>query len=448
MSQAISEVRDGQAYAIPFAERLGSLDRVANLLRDEPGEVLRIMAEISNHKTAHEELEACIAALEGARDEVMRFQPPRIRQVGVLMPSNIPLYGYVVNLLIPALYSERVVFRPSGRIRSQTRRLHDLLGAVHGLPLEYCAIGQREFLEGVAAGSEVLVFTGSFDNAEKIRRQIDKKQLFLYFGQGINPFVVGPEADVEEAVEGALRVRLLNSGQDCFGPDVFLVHSSISERFCELLGQRVRDLRHGNHEDPRADYGSMYYLDAFEAALDHLVESRRDIVVGGRASLAEGHLQPTVLLRPPQSKVRPAELFAPIFNVVPYTDPAWLRSTLDHQYFRERAMAATVYGDDPQLVELLRSRHLVSVNETLADVENGNEPFGGTGVRANYAAIAGERHTEPLLISKAIADHLAPDTAASPGQNPPRSGTTAGFAAGAFGPVPTVRPEQVLVASR
>ncbi|GAA3375582.1 hypothetical protein GCM10020367_43940 [Streptomyces sannanensis] len=408
MNQALAEVEDRETYRIPFQERLQDLHNVVDLLRTRREEVLQVLFETCNYRTACGEIDASIAALEGAHDEVMRFRPPRVGQIGVLMPSNIPLYGYVLYLLIPSLYSERVAFRPSGRISSQTEKLHKLLGTVHDLPIEQCLTGQKDFLTGEAARSDVLVFTGTFDNAEKIRGRLRKDQLFLYFGQGVNPFVVGPDADISKSVDGALHARMMNSGQDCFGPDVFFVHTSVSSQFCNLLGRRVRSLKHGRYEDATADYSSMYYLDAFESALDHLIDNRAFIAAGGRADLSEGHLSPTVLIRPVETSVRPPELFAPIFNVVPYTGREWLRSILTHQFFEERAMAATVYGDEPELVELLRQKHTVSVNETLVDIEDGNAPFGGTGVRANYAAVGGDRFTEPLLISKAVADHLAP----------------------------------------
>ncbi|MEU4887758.1 MULTISPECIES: aldehyde dehydrogenase family protein [Streptomyces] len=408
MTQIVTEVKAEPQYQIPFADRLAALRSVKELLMKRREDVLQILFESCNHRTAVGEVEISIATLEGAEREMARFRPPRLEQLAVLMPSNIPLYSYILYLLIPSLYTERLVFRPSGRISSQSERLHKLLGEAHGLPIELRQTGQRDFLRNDVTGSQVLVFTGTFDNAEKIRHQLRKDQLFLYFGQGVNPFVVGPGADVGQTVDGALRARMLNSGQDCFGPDVYFVHTSVSSQFCNLLSRRVRSLKHGRYEDPTADYGSMYYLDAFEEALAHLMDDRVFILVGGRADLTEGHLTPTVLVRPVESVTNPPELFAPIFNIVPYTSREWLHGALRHQYFEERAMAATVYGDEPELVDMLRQRHTVSIDSTLVDIENGNEPFGGRGVRANYAAVGGVRHTEPLLVSKAVADHLSP----------------------------------------
>lgn len=394
--------------AIPFPERLDRIAALVDLLRTRRPEIMGLLTEVSNHKTAYGEIDASIAALEGAAAEVARYAPPPVDQVGVLMPSNIPLYSYVLYLVIPSLYSRRVVFRPSRRLEDQTRKLHELLGAVHGLPITLDGSDQRGFLAGEGDRSDVLVFTGTYKNAEKIRTSLRPDQLFLYFGQGVNPFIVGWDADIPRAVDSLLRVRMLNSGQDCFGPDVVFVHTSISAQFCNLLCRRVNALRYGPYDDPTADYGRMFYLDAFDASLEYLRKNREYLAAGGEVNFLDDHLSPTVLIRPAETEVTPPELFAPIFNVVPFTSQEWLHSMLGHPYFQERAMAATVYGTMPETVELLRPRHTVSVNETLIEVENGNAPFGGAGIRANYVAIGKKRHAQPLLLSKAVSEFLPP----------------------------------------
>ncbi|OZM72896.1 hypothetical protein CFN78_11580 [Amycolatopsis antarctica] len=404
----VNDAAEVPESAIPFPDRLARLEELVSLLRSRRSEVLELLTEVSNHKTAYGEIDATIAALEGAAAEVGRYSPPAVDQVGVLMPSNIPLYSYALYLAIPSLYSKRVVFRPSRRIEDQTRKLHELLSGVHGLPIVLDDGSQAEFMEGEGARSDVLVFTGTYKNAEKIRTSLRTDQLFLYFGQGVNPYIVGADANVGSAVDGLIRVRMLNSGQDCFGPDVVFVHTSISAQFCNLLCRRVDGLRYGRFEDPTADYGEMFYLDAFDASLEYLRKNREHLAAGGEVNFLNGHLRPTVLIRPAETKVTPPELFAPIFNVVPFTSEEWLHTMLDHPFFEERAMAATVYGGMDDTVEILERRHTVSVNETLIDIDNGNAPFGGTGIRANYASIGKRRYAQPLLVSKAVAEHLSP----------------------------------------
>ncbi|MCP3805295.1 aldehyde dehydrogenase family protein [Allokutzneria sp. A3M-2-11 16] len=393
--------------AIPFPERLEQLSLVVNLLRERRSEVMELLTEVSNYKTAYSEIDASIAALEGAAAEVSQHAPPQVEQISVLMPSNIPLYGYVLYLVVPSLYCRRLVFRPSRRIADLTRKLHELLGGVHDLPIVLNDLDQREFLDGDGAKSDVLVFTGAYENAEKIRTGLRSDQLFLYFGQGVNPFVVGPGVDIPKAVDGLLRVRMLNSGQDCFGPDVVFVHASVSAQFCNLLCRRVDALRFGQFDDPTADYGRMFYLDALDASLEYLRRNREYLAAGGEVNLVDDCLRPTVLIHPADTRIVPPELFAPIFNVVPFTTQEWLHSMIEHPYYAERALAATVFGALPETVELLRRRHAVSVDETLIEIENGNAPFGGLGMRANYAALGKRRYAEPLLLSKAVADHLS-----------------------------------------
>ncbi|MGY0024890.1 aldehyde dehydrogenase family protein [Streptomyces sp. cg35] len=392
--------------AIPFADRITVLQDVARLLSERRAEVLNILTEVSHHRTAADEIDASIEALEGAVAEVSRHSPPAARQIAVLMPSNIPLYGYILYVVIPSLYGQRIVFRPSRMIDAQTRALHKLLSTVHSLPLELDGSGQREFLDNVGKKSDVLVFTGSYENAEQIREQLPRETVFCFFGQGINPFVVGTDADLNRAVDGLIRVRMLNSGQDCFGPDVAFVHTSVSAQFCNLLTRRVEALRHGSPHDATADYSGMFYEEAFDATLNYLREKREFVAAGGRIDFVDRHVRPTVLIHPTDSQFLPPEMFAPVFNVVPFSSAEELAELLRHPYYAERAMAASVFGSLPGIVESLRERHMVSVDETLIEIEDGNKPFGGRGIRANYVCVDRKRHAEPLLLSKAVADHL------------------------------------------
>jgi acyl-CoA synthetase (AMP-forming)/AMP-acid ligase II/acyl-CoA reductase-like NAD-dependent aldehyde dehydrogenase len=391
---------------VAFSDRITALQDLVGLLTERRSEIMRILTEVSIHKTAAGEIDASIEALEGAVAEVIRYAPPAVEAISVLMPSNIPLYGYILYLVIPSLYSRRLVFRPSRMIEDQTRKLHELLSAEHGLPITLDDGGQREFLESHGARSDVLVFTGAYENAEAVRAALPRTTLFCFFGQGVNPFIVGPDANTGKAVDGLLRVRMLNSGQDCFGPDVVFVHAAISAQFCNLLCRKVEALRYGTMDDPAADYGPMFYQEAFESTLDYLRGRREFLAAGSQINFMDSHLRPTVLIHPTDTTFLPPELFAPVFNVVPFTSLEWLHGMLRHPYFAERAMAATVFGTLPETVELLRTRHTVSVNETLIEIEDGNKPFGGKGIRANYVSLGKKRYAEPLLLSKAIADHL------------------------------------------
>jgi aldehyde dehydrogenase (NAD+) len=64
------------------------------------------------------------------------------------------------------------------------------------------------------------------------------------------------------------------------------------------------------------------------------------------------------------------------------------------------------YGLDEELTGLLTRRHAVAVDRTLLELDDGNQPFGGRGMMANYVSFNGTRTAEPLLLSKVVSDYF------------------------------------------
>ncbi|MEU3375085.1 aldehyde dehydrogenase family protein [Streptomyces sp. NPDC006660] len=403
-------------YRIPFADRVGALRAVRRHVAENEDAVMAILTEISPHRTARAELRAFLATLDGAEEEIRRGRPGSLPLAAVFMPSNIPLYSYALYLLVASLYSDRIVFRPSSEMKSQMLRLHALLAPVHGLPIELYELSQRKFVTGPVREADLIVFTGKYSNAEVIREGLAEDQLFLFFGHGINPFVIAPDADLAHAAQDVTTIRLYNSGQDCFGPDVVFAPKGRTEEFLHLLSAELASLRFGPNDDPGVDYGPICYDSALVNCSDYLVRHARHIRHGGRIDLPSRRIEPTVLLWGFDDKIPLDEMFAPVFNVVSYPGARLLRERLASPYFSERALGAMVYGNDPETVRVLSQRHHTCVNHTLLDAEDGNRPFGGFGMRANYISYGGERHAEPLLMSQAVARNLPAAPAATVGE--------------------------------
>ncbi|WP_116209386.1 aldehyde dehydrogenase family protein [Streptomyces olivoreticuli] len=393
-------------YRIPFANRVDALRAVRRYVADNEDAVTGILTEISPHHTASAEIRSFLTTLDGAEEEIRRVRPGRVPLAAVFMPSNIPLYSYALYTLVASLYSDSITFRPSSEIKSQMQRLHALLAPVHGLPIKLSELSQRKFVTGPVREADLIVFTGNYLNAETIREGLSEDQLFLFFGCGINPFVIAPDADLTRAAHDVTRIRLYNSGQDCFGPDVVFVPQGRTEEFIDLLSAKLASLRFGQNNDPAVDYGPIYYASALVNCSDYLVRHVSRIRHGGRIDLPARRIEPTVLLWDFDDKIPLDEMFAPVFNVVAYPSARRLRERLSNPYFSERALGAMVYGNDPETVNVLSKRHQTCVNHTLLDAEDGNRPFGGFGMMANYISYGGERHAEPLLMSQAVAQNL------------------------------------------
>lgn len=394
--------------AVSPQDRMASLHAVERLLTHEPGRIRRILTEVTTHRAAEYELGAARSALAGAGTEIATHRPGRVPRAAVFMPGNVLLYSYVLYLLVPSLFTDHLCFRPARDVRDTALALHHALAPVHELPVEPMLTSQREFVREGVATADLVVFTGAYQNAERLRPQLRPDQLFCYLGGGINPFVVAPGADLAAAVDGALAVRLLNSGQDCLAPDVFFVHASVLDDFVSRLVTALSGLRYGPVADPSADYGPAVYDSALEHAAQYLFRHQDAITHGGRVDFRTRWVEPSVLVtREFDRHLGRAEMFAPIFNVVGYDDEDRLRQLLCSGRFAERAMGATVYGRAEQLVSALAERHMVTVDETLLAADDGNAPFGGRGPMANYIAHRGRLTVEPVLLSKAVADHLA-----------------------------------------
>ncbi|MDN3294082.1 aldehyde dehydrogenase family protein [Streptomyces ficellus] len=388
-----------------LTDTLAALARTADYVHAEKERFVKVLGEITDRQAAEIEIDGFVATLRGAAAEYALHRPPRVPASWVFMPSNVVLYSYALYLLVPALFTERISFRPSSRCADVTLRLHEMLAPVHGLDVTAFTGTQGEYADAIRGNAGTVVFTGRYENAEELRVSLGDEQLFLFFGQGVNPFIITGKADVEKAAADGARVRMLNSGQDCLAPDLYFVQRAVAEEFREALSRRVGALRFGEIGDSGTDYGSIHDPNVLQQVTRYLIANRRRIHRGGVVDVTRSHLLPTVLVWEADEPLDVAEQFAPVFNLVVYDDEATLKRVLNTKPFLERAFGASVYGAAGDLVEFLRERHMVSVDSTLIEIDNGNKPFGGSGVRAGYAAQHGRRFPQPLLISKAVAEY-------------------------------------------
>ncbi len=382
------------------------LEALRDVIAANRSEILAILTQVGARSAAEYEIDAALATLDGAQAEVERHDPPQVGKIAVFLPSNVVLYSYVLYLAVPCLYADQVVFRPSSQVRDTVAALHEFLSPHHGLPITITLDSQRDFVAGPVMDADVVVFTGTYQNAETIRRELAPEQLMTFMGSGINPVIVAPGADLELACEDIATIRLFNSGQDCLAPDIIWVHADLIDEFLTRMRTILSELRYGPNDCPLSDYSSLSYDSALTAGVTYLMRHREAIHFGGEIDLAGRRLSPTIVVWPSHREARIAEFFAPIFNVCSYTDEACAADVLGSGVYAERALGATVYGMAPRIEAALRRKHTVTVNETLLTIDDGNAPFGGNGPMANYVARGRTLHHEPVLISKAIADHL------------------------------------------
>ena len=163
-----------------------------------------------------------------------------------------------------------------------------------------------------------LSFTGSTQTGRLLLQQCahDIKKVSLELG-GNAPFIVFDDADLKQAVAGALAAKYRNNGQTCVCTNRFYIHSTIYDQFAEKLQQAVSKLQVGNGLDGATTLGPLIS----EAAVDKVTAHINDAVQRGAKTLLGGQrhalggtfFEPTILLDVPHDAlIAQEETFGPV----------------------------------------------------------------------------------------------------------------------------------------
>jgi len=251
-----------------------------------------------------------------------------------------------------------------------------------------------------------LSFTGSTEIGKLLYRQgaDTVKRLVLELG-GHAPFLVFADADLDQAVDEAVKAKFATSGQDCLGANRFFVERPIHDAFCKAFAERTKALSVGRGaEDP--DIGPLMN----EAAVRKQEEHVADALAKGATLLAGGKrhaagplfFEPTILVDvPADALIMNEETFGPVAAVCAFDGEAEaLRRANDTEY----GLVAYLHTQDPRRI-YRASRALqfgmVAVNRT--KVTGAPIPFGGmkqSGLGREGSRIGMEAFTEVKYVCR------------------------------------------------
>ena len=254
---------------------------------------------------------------------------------GAIIPWNMPviIMGWKIG---PALLAgNTMVLKPASSTPLTNLRLAQILEQT-GLPPGVLNVVTGS---GESAGSAVvqhpeiqkLSFTGDCTTGSKIREMAgaNLKDITLELG-GSDPMIVMPDADINKAVEGALRGRFYNAGQTCTAVKRLYVHEKISSLFLQKLKKRVDALTVGNGLGSKIDIGPMNSADQREKIAQVIQETRDTkagtILTGGYKLKGTAYEQgffyrPTLVSDVvPDSPLVTREIFGPVLPVMTVPD--------------------------------------------------------------------------------------------------------------------------------
>ncbi|MFM1877357.1 MAG: hypothetical protein RLZZ241_223 [Bacteroidota bacterium] len=199
------------------------------------------------------------------------------------------------------------------------------------------------------------------------------KTKIVFEGPGNDPMVVFPDANLKDAVKGALEGGLNNGGQSCSALERFFVHQSCYSDFLGLLVEALSDFKLGGPSELETDIGPIRSSIIFNRLIQQIESAKAmgaTIALGGEVVLdAETDLpilQPTVIGNCNiQMPVVQEESFGPVFPLVSFDSEQELIQMLDETRY---GLNACAYGTTPKLVQdYLESTHRnVYYNSTAA----------------------------------------------------------------------------------
>ncbi|WP_040838085.1 NAD-dependent succinate-semialdehyde dehydrogenase [Nocardia brevicatena] len=252
-----------------------------------------------------------------------------------------------------------------------------------------------------------LTFTGSTEVGRMLVEKSAGGLLRTSMELGGNaPFVVFDDADIDDAVAGAMLAKLRNGGEACTAANRFHVQRGVLDEFTDKLVRAMGEqVRMGPGTDPDSTLGPLVSEDQLNSVaelVDDAVSSGATVRLGGKAPEGPGWFYPATVLTdiPADARILREEVFGPVAPIIGFdTEEEGLAAANDTEY----GLVSYVYTRDLdralRVAEGLESG-MVGVNRGV--ISDPAAPFGG--VKASgFGREGGTEGIEEYLSTKYIA---------------------------------------------
>ena len=404
---------------------------LADLIENNRDKLISILVRYESYEVADDEISRTLDLLRHIRENEEYFKL-RVGQVTSFLPRNQPLYALSCFVIVPSFMASEVYFRIPHTMKHffgevlELIRLSDSFPNIHVVSLE-----RLEFLKDRSAllkdpltgetqpVTDVVIFTGTLRNAEKLRLVFDKRTLFITNGAGHNPVVVSNDANLHDAVTAVTSLQFYNQGQDCAAPNSVLVHKDVLEEFTRILQDKVKNTVVGEYHDKSSRIGPISEPEDLVRIQKFLVDHIDwiDVSTPGTITTRDSTVAPTIISKPLHEGGNFDEMFAPIIFVQEYSNDDELKDYFEHPNYAPNAMYVTLYGTSEYTKSLVGKKingQLLHDEATFIHnthlhapgVERGTKQYGGYGQGASSLAINGKIIAMPTLPQRDIYEQL------------------------------------------
>jgi succinate-semialdehyde dehydrogenase/glutarate-semialdehyde dehydrogenase len=323
---------------LTFAERAAMMNKAAEILESDKEDLGRLMTlEMGKtFRSAVDEAVKCAWACRyyaenaerfladedvatNAKRSYIKYQPLGV--VLAIMPWNFPFWQ-VFRFIAPGLMAGNVgLLKHASNVPQCALKIEEILQRA-GFPegaFQTLLIGAKQ-VDAILSDSRVAAatLTGSEGAGVEVGVSAAKriKKVVLELG-GSDPFIVMPSADLDLAVDTAVKARAVNNGQSCIAAKRFIVAEEIADRFENAFVAKMKALKMGDPMDTSTELGPLSTAAAvtsLQTDVDATVHAGARVLTGGKPADGPGCFYPPTVLTdiPKNSPGYREEFFGPV----------------------------------------------------------------------------------------------------------------------------------------